>query len=543
MIERDGAGQSARVSLEGDLDIQAVETLREQLRGLVLEEDVRRLTLNFENTLFMCSNGLGLLVEIHKMLATMGGSIQVENLKPPIEKLLVFTKLLPMFTGPDTNETHLEALEAVHEHMSEENRFLSYINTISSNLLRSATSDRIYPQALDAIIRILKPQRALLLLLETLEPDGLAFHVAASHAFKTDAKDAVEGLQLVEQSLEGQCLSERQARLFTALNRGQVVSPLLQATDSQEGILEPIVGANRPLGLLLLEEGPESPPFFSQSAPPLQVFTNICGLAAEKQQLLEDISAKNKELSQTLAELQRTQNSLMEAGKLAAMSAMGRGLSHSLNNKLVPIIGYAQMLGLQLSKDSKEGQKIRHIEKSALSIQDIIHKMRHITQQRLQFREQDLRDILESCLRMLDYLFREENINVCRQYRGAETRAEVHRESVVQAFLALFHRLPRAFAGKEEKTLTIDMGREDDHMLIIMTDNGRRLPQVDLDSFQRPFDYAEELNEDRFNFNITRSVMKDHKGSLTLESTEEMDGTRVTLSFPLKRESEEIVFS
>ncbi|NQU42054.1 anti-sigma factor antagonist, partial [bacterium] len=341
MLQHDLAHQTAVLTPEGDLDAASVESFRRTFRDAI-GDGCQCLTLDLSNTQFMCSAALGALMEAYSLLNRKGGSLKVVNLRPPIKRLLRETKLLDMLTADESlEEDRIRALEAVQEQMSEELLFLSHINTITSNILQTQVPDRVYEQTLEAVHRALKPKRAMILLLSESE-EGRVYRIAASTGFGQAAEGRVRGMIFRPDTFEGKCLREEKARLFgpdAPLNGDR--SPLLEALAAGEGYLGPIVGRRGMIGLVVVEASHNASAFFLQSAPLLQVFANICGLAAEKQQLLEDIRYKNDQLSRTLTDLHRAQDTLVEAGKLAVMAAMVRGITHTLNNKLVPIMGYA----------------------------------------------------------------------------------------------------------------------------------------------------------------------------------------------------------
>lgn len=536
MIEINAADKSARIVLEAYLDAPHVEELRVEVRRAIADGCIR-FVLDLRETQFMCSGALGLLVEMHNRVSAIGGRVVLENLNPPIQNLLSETKLLSLFTQTEAPELdQIQALEAVQDHMGRELLFLSFINTITSNILLTEPSEKIYGQMLEAILRSLRPRRALLVVIAE-GVKGPTFQVAATEGFDEKARARIEVTPLREDSREGRCLASRKADLFAPGWRKEgPPSPLLKAAGVEEGILEPVMGRDKPFGLIVLEAEKNAPAFFEQSAPLLQVFANVCGLALEKQALLENIRYKNERLSQTLSELNSTRDSLMEAGKLAVTGALIRGLSHTLNNKLVPITGYAQMLSAQLGEHDPELEKIGAIETAALDIKKTIDHIRGLT-----FPGQDkalvcdVRDIINLCLRMQDYMFREAKICVKREFGDVDARVPVYRERITQAFLALFHRLPKVFAGTPEKILRVTLEREKSHLVVRMWDNGRVLPREELEAADKPFDTDNPFEDERFNFSIVRSVLKDHRGSFEIESSSEIGGTCAILRLPLER--------
>lgn len=98
MIEIIQSENAVRIHLPGDLDATCVSELRPQIRNLI-ETGYRTFTYDFANTNFMCSAGLGLLVETYNRAIEKGGRIAVENLNPHLNQLLTDTKLLSLFAN------------------------------------------------------------------------------------------------------------------------------------------------------------------------------------------------------------------------------------------------------------------------------------------------------------------------------------------------------------------------------------------------------------------------------------------------------------
>jgi anti-anti-sigma factor len=535
MIETDQKSYSVRVTLDGDLGAAQVEELRRKLRPLIAEGYLT-FTFDFAKSRFMCSAGLGLLVEVYNAVRTHDGRVCVENVPEAIGQLLRSTKLLDIFTAGDTSDGERAlVLEAVQEHMSTELLFLSYLNDLSSSILQAEITEDIYDVALDGILKSLKSPRGMLLLLADGE-GGRLFRVAASCGFDYGARSSVEDLLLLEGTFEALCLESKKAQVFS--DSGEALPPssrLLDASDCRRGILAPIVGRDTAHGLILIGATEEESAFFPHSTPVVEVFASVCGLAVEKQSLLEGIQHRNTQLATALYDLGKTQDSLMEAGKLAVIGAMMRGLAHALNNKLVPIMGYAQMLAADLGDNRQMAEKVNIIESSAEDIKGIVDQLRKmVVHETLNIETHDLRDVLDSTLAILDYLFQAHGILVRPEYGKTDGTIEMDRERMVQAFLALCHRLPAALMEQDNPTLHIAMEQREEQMVVRFTDNGHAIPDSDLRTILNPFEgFDTPYALDRLNFSIASGVLRDHRASMELTAGPENHGTCVTMRIPL----------
>jgi len=548
MIETWESNDTIRILLQGDLDAGRVELLRPRFQGLV-SEGGRFFIVDFSKARFMCSSGLGLLVEFYNTLQRQGGSLQVENLPPQIQKLLTDTKLLDVLTGDASQpEAEVDVLRAVQQHMGRELLFLSYLNTITSHILQADFTETIYETTLEGIMRSLKSPSGMLVLIGS-DPEGRrVMGVAASQGFSAETRSRIEHMPMARYSFEGECLASQQARLFSASSGdGRVTdSPLLDALGCTEGVLAPIVGRSEALGLVVVAAAKDGSSFLPHSLPLLEVFSNVCGLAIEKQALLENIQRKNTQLAEALDSLNKAQSSLMEAGKLAVTAAMMRGLAHAVNNKLVPIIGYSQMLAMQLEPGNKTLDKVRIIESASNDIRRIVDNLKaQVMRDMLHIEQHDIREVIDSTLSMMGSLFQERGIQVERRYpdRGEDCRVGVDRERMVQAFLSLLNRVPGACAGRPAPCLRIEVERGDNEMVVRLVDNGHTVPVAELRTFLNPFDGSEgPYALDRLNFSIANGVVKDHRGTLVLTALENDGGLCAELLLPLAKSPENTIY-
>ncbi|HPS02170.1 MAG TPA: GAF domain-containing protein [Candidatus Sumerlaeota bacterium] len=548
MIETWESNDTIRILLEGDLDAGRVELLRPRFQRL-MGEGGRFFLVDFSRARFMCSSGLGLLVEFYNRLLQQGGGLRVENLPPQIQKLLADTKLLAVLTEEGASPgAEVDVLWAVQQHMGRELLFLSYLNTITSNVLQADFTETIYETTLEGIMRSLKSPSGMLVLIGADTEGRRALSVAASQGFSTETRSRIEQMPLIRQSFEGECLASQQARLFSASSGdGRVAdSPLLEALGCREGVLAPIVGRREALGLVVVAAAEDGTSFLPHSVPLLEVFSNVCGLAIEKQALLENIQRKNTQLAEALDSLNKAQSSLMEAGKLAVTAAMMRGLAHAVNNKLVPIIGYSQMLAMQFQPGDKTLDKVRIIESASNDIRRIVDNLKaQVMRDMLHIELHDIRDVIDSTLSMMGSLFRERGVQVERVYpaRTEDYRLGVDRERLVQAFLSLLNRVPGSCDGGRAPYLRIEVERGEEEMVVRLVDNGHSIPSAELRGFLNPFDGSEgPYALDRLNFSIANGVVKDHRGTLTITPLENDGGLCAEMRLPLARTPENTIY-
>lgn len=96
MISLEQVRRVAIVTLEGPLDFESADSVKEAVNGLLREGRVH-LILNFEKVFFVDSTGLGALLTAIQRVRKRGGEIRLCNLRSRIKSLLHLTKLSSIF--------------------------------------------------------------------------------------------------------------------------------------------------------------------------------------------------------------------------------------------------------------------------------------------------------------------------------------------------------------------------------------------------------------------------------------------------------------
>lgn len=84
------------IDLEGKIYVEDAALLRERLIELI-NEGQRQFVFNMQETTYIDSSGLGVLVAIHKRALEMGGGIVVQGLQGAVKELFVLTRLNKVF--------------------------------------------------------------------------------------------------------------------------------------------------------------------------------------------------------------------------------------------------------------------------------------------------------------------------------------------------------------------------------------------------------------------------------------------------------------
>ncbi len=105
----DKVGEVLVVDVEGQLIVGN----RQELKQKVLEELEKgelKFVVDFENTGYIDSSGLGVLVSLSKKVREQGGELRLANLNEDLKTLFELTKLDTLFQIADSREAALKGL-------------------------------------------------------------------------------------------------------------------------------------------------------------------------------------------------------------------------------------------------------------------------------------------------------------------------------------------------------------------------------------------------------------------------------------------------
>jgi anti-sigma B factor antagonist len=110
-----GEAMGFEVSKQGDVTVIAVEGQlivgnRQELKQKVLEEleaDARKFLIDFSNTGYIDSSGLGVLVSLSKKIREQGGELRLARLNEDLRTLFELTKLDTLFHIADDRDEAL----------------------------------------------------------------------------------------------------------------------------------------------------------------------------------------------------------------------------------------------------------------------------------------------------------------------------------------------------------------------------------------------------------------------------------------------------
>jgi len=233
-------------------------------------------------------------------------------------------------------------------------------------------------------------------------------------------------------------------------------------------------------------------------------------------------------------ELRKTQEQLVQAGKLASTGQLAAGVAHELNNPLTTVSGYAQLLLRHLNKKDSNYKKIEAMAKEANRCKAIIKNLLDFSRQakRKDYRILNLHTPLKNILSLVGEQMRLQNVRVIKNLDSHLPKIKANPGQLEQVFMNIVsNALDSMPNGGELRIATrkIDSGIE-----IAFTDNGCGISKESRDKVFNPFFTTKRPGRGvGLGLSVSYGIIREHGGEIGVES-EEGKGSTFTIRLPVQ---------
>lgn len=239
------------------------------------------------------------------------------------------------------------------------------------------------------------------------------------------------------------------------------------------------------------------------------------------------------ETSRAYEDLRNTQEQLLQSEKMSALGRMISGVAHELNNPLTAILGYAQLLEMELLSDRAK-DFVSKLYKQTLRTQRIVQNLLSFSRQRKpQKGEIDLAQVVEEILVLRESDLKLNNIVVEKSFQPVPpVIADAHQ--LEQVFLNIINNavdaiLERSRGGELEVSILEDSG----FACVLFHDSGPGV--TELSRIFDPFFTTKKLGKGTgLGLSICYGILKEHGGEI-LASNHEEGGALFEVRLPLAR--------
>lgn len=232
-----------------------------------------------------------------------------------------------------------------------------------------------------------------------------------------------------------------------------------------------------------------------------------------------------------VTERRRQDMTLAQAQKMESLGVMAGSVAHDFNNLLTAILGFAGLLKLSPSLDPRDREQLYHIEQAARRGADIAGRLLSFSRGGLaRFVGVDLCAVVQETARLVSPTL-PDRIRLVLDLPTRKVMVEGDDGQLQQALMNIVLNARDALGGVG--TIHVQLGTQDDHACLLVTDDGPGIDEATRARIFEPFFTTKQPGSGTgLGLAITYGIVRGHKGDISLQS-EVGAGTTFTMNFPL----------
>ncbi|MHA1650417.1 MAG: PAS domain S-box protein [Candidatus Helarchaeota archaeon] len=271
------------------------------------------------------------------------------------------------------------------------------------------------------------------------------------------------------------------------------------------------------------------------------------------------LKKETKELQITLAKLKASQERLIQSEKLASIGLLAAGIAHEINNPIMGIINYAEILRKEIGENhlidlnSKPYSFINSIIKEAERISAIVEDLLTFARKDLgKYIYEDINTVIKSSLSLLYSKITSSQIKIQLNFHEKLPKIPMKPQNIQQVILNIIQNSIAALdekfgiytTGNIKKILiqTFLITRKNKKFVkISITDNGQGIKKKNLQKIFDPFFTTKSHTKEQgigLGLSISYRIIKDHGGEIQIRSKWKKF-TTVNILLPIKHNSSE----
>jgi signal transduction histidine kinase len=285
----------------------------------------------------------------------------------------------------------------------------------------------------------------------------------------------------------------------------------------------PMVIKDNLRGILLLSEKTSGLPYKDDDLEFLSILVNQVAVAVENTLLYQSEKNVNSELN-------KTQQQLAQAEKLAALGQLSAAIAHEVNNPLGIIKNYLVILSQSMKKTDKGWSHLKVVKEEVDRIARIIKQLLDFYHPKSENKTlTDIGFLLEDTLSFVEEQFSKNKIRIAKKTASNLPMVEVFPDELRQVFLNLLMNsrdsMPKG--GKIEVSARL----KKDRLEIEFKDTGSGIEEKDLQHIFEPF-YTTKDKGSGLGLWISNEIIKRHGGEIKVKNREDKKGTCFNLILP-----------
>ena len=250
---------------------------------------------------------------------------------------------------------------------------------------------------------------------------------------------------------------------------------------------------------------------------------------------------------QDRTEERRLENSLMQAGKLAAIGQLAAGVAHEINNPLTAIKANAQMLQMFISPDDENYESVELISQASERAEKVVRGLLDFSRQaQYDFELTDVNESMLQALSLVSYQMTSTNVNVVLELAEDLPPVKASWQHLQSVWLNMLINARDALQDSDMERKVDVITRLDpngDYIQVLVEDNGRGMTEAEQAHIFEPF-YTTKAPGQGTGLGLATShrIIEQHGGEISVLSKPGI-GTTFVIRFPAHLEKKEAAVS
>lgn len=243
--------------------------------------------------------------------------------------------------------------------------------------------------------------------------------------------------------------------------------------------------------------------------------------------ILRDMTAKR-----------RIEQKTMQTEKLTSLGLLTSGIAHELNNKLTPILGFAELIDAE-SLDQQDRKRLSVIVNAASAARGIVESLLKFSRNKPPEKDVfDMREVIRRTINLYSPTVKKRGIEIVHEDAPDPLFVRADMNCMEQVLVNFMNNSIDAI-DERQGTIWVRSCRVSEYVQVSVEDTGPGIPESVMGKIFDPFFTTKPKDKGTgLGLSICYGIVTDHKGEISLENT--ANGAMATMRIPAVGETEPV---
>ncbi|HPJ06530.1 MAG TPA: ATP-binding protein [Deltaproteobacteria bacterium] len=239
-----------------------------------------------------------------------------------------------------------------------------------------------------------------------------------------------------------------------------------------------------------------------------------------------------------ITDKRRIEQKTMQTEKLTSLGLLTSGIAHELNNKLTPILGFADLIDAE-SLGPHDRKRLSVIINAASAAKGIVESLLKFSRNKPPEKNIfDLREVICRTINLYSPIIKKRGITIIHEDPLDPLNIRADMNCMEQVLVNFINNAIDAI-DEQQGTIWVRSLQKDDHVQVSIEDTGPGIPEAVMSKIFDPFFTTKPKEKGTgLGLSICYGIITDHKGEISLENT--VNGAMATMRLPAVRETEAV---